>query len=336
MNRILFLAFLIASEMCLSSPLPTFKKNPEDFFYAQQTSAWIFYKVPQEVIFQQIGNTLDTLGFALASFEDSSVGYVVVKPMAFMAEFGIQSASVPGTSASTEVELTVLVYPKKKKPASSVGTFEDFLAGRGEKEGGVGQLRLDVLCDDEIAVAAGRKNFGEHKYLGSFEYDYTTPNQTLTAPKPFTMDMTAYTWRGAGQPERKMFRFQVSVKDLQPLTSRFSPEYLFSSFPPEPDANIPTRAVGEYRYFDYRTFVAFVPNDTEIKVDLSFGDVQGAEQLAPIPPFGDGQPIPGSEKWPQDMVARMKGMLPHGKVVGVLVYQSPPAEYETKPFFINP
>lgn len=319
-------------KMTVGNPLPTFKTNVEDFFYAQQTSLWIFYKVPKAVIQAYIGENLEVLGFELASFEDPNSGYVVLKPMVFMAEFGFQTAAIPGTSASTEVEFTVLVYPKNKKPNIN-GSFQDFLYGK-VKNATIGQLRLDVLCDHEVAVAAGRKNFGEHKFLGSFEYSYPTPNQNLGSTPDFSFNMTAYTWKGAGKLERKMFEIKADLKGLKSTSSQFSPELLFSAFPAEPEIGIKQKPVGEYRYYNNQNFQAFAASPSS-EVVLSFGRAEGAQQLSPVAPFGDGKPIPGSEQWPQDMVGRMSGTLTQGSVAGYLLFRSPPAEYETKPFEIN-
>ena len=313
-------------------PLPTHKAQVEDFFYAQQTSLWIFFKVPKYIIRKQIGSTLDKLGFEVARFEDASVGYVIVKPMVFMAEFGYQDALVPGTSASTEVELTVLVQPKNN-PSKQIAVFDDFLTGR-VKYSGIGQLRIDVLCDHEIAVAAGRKNFGEHKFLGSFAYSYPTPNNQLGTTQAFSLDMTAYTWKGSGQSERKMFQIQAKLKGLKPTTSQFSPELLYSAFPPEPEIGITQKAVGEYRYYDNSHFRAYSSLPADSSVEISFGDTGGAEPLKPAPPFGDGKAIHGSEKWPKEMVERMKALIVPEDAAGFLLFKSPAAEYEIRPFEI--
>ncbi|MEI6399312.1 MAG: hypothetical protein WCO71_11125, partial [Pseudomonadota bacterium] len=302
------------------------------FFYAQQTQLWIFFKVPKSVIYQEVGENLDNLGFDLASFEDDDVGYVALKPMVFMAEFGSQTAAIPGTSASTEVEFTVLVRPKGERQTQRI-TFSDYLNGRATSAK-IGQLRLDVLCDGDVAVAAGRAKFGEHKFLGSFEYSYPTPNQVVGNPKPFSLDMTAYTFNGAGLASKKMFRIQASLQDARPTSATFSPELLFSAFPPEPQAGITQQSVGEYRYFDSRNFSAFSANRTKFK--LTYGDAEGATALKPVQPFGDGQPIPGSESWPKDMVSQMKAIIGDRQPAGFLLYLTPPAEYETNPFILNP
>lgn len=313
------------------SPLPTHKAQAEDFFYAQQTSLWVFFKAPKEIIRKQLGNTLDALGFDIATFEDTNTGYVIVKPMVFMAEFGFQDATIPGTSASTEVEFTVLVQPKKS-PNKQTGTFDDFINGR-TKGSTVGQLRIDVLCDHEVAVAAGRKNFGEHKFLGSFTYSYTTPNNQVGKTEPFTMDMTAYTWKGAGVPERKMFQIKAKLEGLKPAVSQFSPELLYSAFPPEPQVGITQKPVGEYRLYNNSHFRAYAATSVG-SVELSFGDAKGAEPLKPVPPFGDNKPISGSEAWPQEMVERMKELISPENAVGFLLFKSPSAEYEIRPFEI--
>jgi hypothetical protein len=308
------------------------KTNQDDFFYAQQTQLWIFFKVPKSVIYQEVGENLDSLGFELASFEDNDVGYVALKPMVFMAEFGEQTAAIPGTSASTEVEFTVLVQPKGQHPTEHI-TFNDYLNGRATSTK-IGQLRLDVLCDGEVAVAAGRVKFGEHKFLGSFEYSYPTPNQVVGSAKPFSLDMTAYTWNGAGKSAQKMFRIQANLQGARSSSATFSPELLFSAFPPEPQAGITQQSVGEYRYFDNHNFTAFTSSQSTFT--LTYGDAAGATALKPVAPFGDGQAIPGSESWPKDMVAQMKALIGDRQPAGFLLYLTPQAEYETKPFILNP
>lgn len=315
-----------------ASEIPTHKEQVEDFFYAQQTSLWIFYRVPKEVVQKQIGENLENLKLDLVSFEnESEFAYLILKPMVFMAEFGGQTASIPGTSASTEVEFTALVRPKKNN-GESVPTFRQFLAGN-VKSASIGQLRLDVLCDGEVAVAAGRKNFGEHKFLGSFEYEYSTPNNQLGSTAPFSMKMTAYTWQGAGVEEKKMFQVKVDLKGLPAITTKFSPEILYSALPPEPQAGIRQQTVGEYRHYDNANFKVFDAQAS--KVQLSYGNAKGAEILRPVAPFGDGMPIAGSENWPTDMIDRMKNTLSQGEVAAYLLYRSPSAEYESKPFEVK-
>jgi len=321
----------LTSEAAQKSQLPTHKTQAEDFFYAQQTSLWVFFKASKENLRKQLGDTLDKLGFEIATFEDPNLGYVIIKPMVFMAEFGFQDATIQGTSASTEVELTVLVQPKKN-PTKQMGTFEDFISGR-TKDSSIGQLRIDVLCDHEVAVAAGRKNFGEHKFLGSFTYSYTTPNNQVGATQPFNMEMTAYTWKGAGQLDKKMFQIKAKLDGLKSTNSQFSPELLYSAFPPEPQVGVTQKAVGEYRFYNNSHFRSYATAAAS-SVEISFGNANGAEPLAPVPPFGDNKPIPGSEVWPQEMVARMKELISPENVVGFLLFKSPSAEYEIQPFEI--
>ncbi len=329
-TKCLAIGAALLSVNSFAASVPTHKTEAEDFFYAQQTSLWVFFKAPKQVIRQQLGETLDRLGFELASFENENLGYIIIKPMVFMAEFGFQDAVIPGTSASTEVELTVLVQPKKNAN-KQIGTFDDFLSGR-MKNSSIGQLRLDVLCDHEIAVAAGRKNFGEHKFLGSFTYNYTSPNNQVGATSPFNLEMTAYTWQGAGQADKKMFQIRAQLKGLKPTGTQFSPELLYSSFPPEPEAGVAQKAVGEFRHYNNSNFKAYSTSLDDHAVEISFGDAKGAVPLKPVPPFGDGKAINGSEKWPQDMVGRMRALLTPEGAVGFLLFRSPSAEYETRPF----
>ncbi len=331
-SKLALVVLVATSGYQAAADIPTHKQQPEDFFYAQQTSLWIFYKVPKDLVEKEIGSTIDRLNLELVNFKnDKDFAYLILKPMVFMAEFGSQTATIPGTSASTEVEFTVLVQPKTKNPEEAP-TFRQFLTG-SKKSKSIGQLRLDVLCDGEVAVAAGRKNFGEHKFLGSFEYEYTSPNNQVGKTSPFSMSMTAYTWKGAAVEERKMFQVKADVKNLQALNTKFSPEVLYSSFPPEPQGDAKQTTVGEFRHYDNSNFKAYMADTSN--AELSFGLAKGAEQLKPVAPFGDGLAIAGSENWPLDMVERMKATIAQSKVAAYLLYRSPSAEYESKPFEIK-
>ena len=111
-----------------------------------------------------------------------------------------------------------------------MGSFSDFL--RGSHANAVGQYRLDVLCDNEVAVAAGRKNFGEHKYLGSFEYNYPTANQNVGAAqmgiKKYADAHTAFhaelklvdCLAGLGDSQLGEFGYFVEVAEQDPVKRR--------------------------------------------------------------------------------------------------------------------
>jgi len=327
MKSVLFLSLGLQALTCANaSSIPTHRINPDDFFYSQQTSLWILFKVPKAVIQAQVGETLLRLGLEPATFEDPSSGYVILKPMVFSAEFGSQTASIPGTSESTELEVTLLVYPKGQR-RSTTSTFDDFILGHAPP---VGQLRLGVLCDNPVAVAAGRELFGEHKFLASFEYSYTTPNEALAVSKPFSLDFSVSTWQGAGQPDHEIVRIQATLAGLKTIHSNFSQELLFAAFPPEPQQGTIQKAVGEHRYYG-RKLKAYLPLDRSA-VSLSFGDAKGGQTLAPVPPYGNGLPIPGSDLWPVQTRDLLQALLSHSPVAGFLLFQPRSVEYETQPF----
>ncbi len=311
------------------TPFPTFKKQDTDFFYSQQTSFWIFLSVPKSILQKVVGDTLAALGLEIATFENSDTGYVILKPMAFSSEFGKQSKSQgAGLSTSTEIELTTLVWPKSKGRPSPE-TFESFVHGKN-KNSSVGQLRLDVLCDNEVAVAAGRLFFGEHKYLGTFDYEYPTPNNLQGSAKPFFLNMTAYNWNQLGIEEGMLFKIQTKPQKNF-VESVFSPELLYSAFPPEPSEKERQKAVGEFRQYNGH-FKYFEADEDSLKI--AFGEARGAAPLQPVAP-GDGKLIPGSETWPVTLRDRLETFYSHGKVMGFLLFQPEAVEYETKPFFIE-
>ena len=333
---ILSLLFFNMTALAAGS-FPMAKTNAGDFFYAQQTSLWAFFKIPRDVVLRELGDLIKHQGFEIAAFGDGRDAYVILKPMVFAADFGTQSAAVSGPSYSTEVEFTVLVHPLGQAQIPS-GSFNDFLAGNASgnvKNKNVGQFRVAVICDNEVAVAAGRTNFGEHKFLSSFEYDYTTPNQNVKQTPPFKFDISAFTWQGAGQENRKMFHLLMDLKDLQSPQGQkptFSPELVYTAFPPEPLVGSPARSVGQHRTYHSEFLQVVFDPEARATFNLSFGEAQGAVALTPVAPFGDGRAIPNSGSWPREMVSQLVSLLSSRKPAAFLVYQTPPAEFETQPF----
>jgi len=306
-----------------------YKRSEGDFFYAHQNAAWIIYEVPVSTISKVLGEKLSHLKLEPVTFNDPEVGYILVKPMVFMAQFGLQTKDVPGTSSTTEVETTVLVKPKGSTQA--IKSLNEFING-DHKQNEIGQYRVDVLADHEIAVAAGRKNFGEHKFLGSFEYDFTTPNNSLGFSQRFEMNMTAYTWQNASKKESKMFKIKM-VLEHEESKANFSPETIYSSFPPEPVEN--TQTLGGYRYYQNKNFSVFRINQYDNRVHIEFGEAAGGSPLKPVPPFGNAKPIAGSEHWPVQMVNTMEALLRNADPKAVIRYKTKPAEFETKPFEVK-
>jgi hypothetical protein len=303
---------------------PTVKAHDEDFFYAQQTCFWTFFRTPLAAIQGSVGPLLEGLALTPVAFETSDYGYVVLKAMAFTGEFGRQTADIPGLGPSSEIELCLLVRPAGA--GGDAGNFADFLRGK-RRPAGVGQLRLDVVCDDEIAVSAGRTKFGEHKYLGSFELDYPTANAVTGSMPAFSMTVAVSTFHGAGKAESLIVKFRADTAGLTAEPAAFSPELLYAAFPPEPAAGQKQQAIREQRLYN-APFKAFL-GKTGFSMEL--GAAGGAAALSPKAPFGDGKAIAGSETWPGQLRDRLKALTAADAVAGYLLFQPAPVEYETKP-----
>ena len=74
-----------------------------------------------------------------------------------------------------EVEFNVYVYPESRLPAVPLMSWQDYLRGRDQTKT-IGGFRLHVPCDNPVAVQAGQQNFGEPKWLASFQYAVPSPN----------------------------------------------------------------------------------------------------------------------------------------------------------------
>jgi hypothetical protein len=312
--------------------------TPSDpFFYAQQSQFWTFLKVPKAILLQQYGPSINAMGFELASFEDPNFGYVIVKPMVFTAEFGHQTSDIPGMSFSTEVELTALVYPKGGR-VNPPSTFQDFLLGRNPPGSSLGQLRLDVLCDSEIAVAAGRAKYHEHKFTASFVYDYSTFDPSVQPPADIGMDISAYVFHDAPKPEQLIFELKLKVPG-QGTPSLFGsknlPEILYASNPPEPTAGASQMPVTGNRVYPTR-ITAYTGSQVK-DFALAVGNAPMGRPYVPVPfpPFDNGGiAVPGSENFPSEVVTRMKAIV-MAQPVGILVMENHPVEIENGPFNVK-
>lgn len=354
------------------SPLPPGRVREADFFYAQQTCLWIFFAVPLTVLDEhlqsQSTSNISALGFAPAVFaNDATVGYVVLKPMFFTAQYGKQRSGEPGFSFTSDLELAVLVALEPRQQVT--GTFSTFLRDPARSAPKVGQYRLGVISDNKIAVDKGRANFGEHKFMGKFLYDYATPNNTSTrrsmtkAPTlvdtlendmpsfnrvpnaiEFYLDLHVFTWQKPIErpsDERNLIcsltvDLAQGSRQARPELFNWSTELLYSTMPPElpqgnrDSAQIHQTQIHQTRLAGYRFY------NTPCQ-----GLAGSASELPPLQLYyggGEGQePLEGipteqhSEGWAGVFQHSMQTLCRTRWVVAYLLFASPPVEYEPMP-----
>jgi hypothetical protein len=125
--------------------------------------------------------------------------------------FNFQSytGQFPGGSGLTqEIELNVIAYPAQQASFAAQVSFEQFIIG-DEQSKILGNRRIHVPCDADMAIAAGIKCFGEPKFKTSF-----------TTSLPSLNDPTVTTWQVVCQdPVDAAVAIFTAEADLRGLTS---------------------------------------------------------------------------------------------------------------------
>lgn len=141
-------------------PVPDFGMP---FYYASLTTYWVYYQVEPQLLRQYVG--ADYVPAVIGG-----TGLVVVNPQLYTSLLGTEQ------EGTTETEFNVVVVPRASAGlAPTTLSLDDYLAGADQTKL-IGNLRLHVACDDKIAVDAGKKVFGEPKFVTTFSYTVPTPN----------------------------------------------------------------------------------------------------------------------------------------------------------------
>jgi len=305
------------------STLPPMPPGQEVFYYASQTTFWIFMRADRALVQKALGKQLDSLGFSLASFSGDDA-YLVITPMVYTATFNDGSAGIP------EVEFNVLVYPTSQKGRVPVLTFAEFLLGWDQQKV-IGQLRLDVITDNQAAVEGGRSKYGEHKFLGVLTYKVPSPNDNARKPSPFAIELTvSQVPKGKGVPGELCFKLDASVAGLSSMSTDASEVVVYGALPPEP-GDRPQRTIATRRNHLGLYSLWLAGDDHHGHVRLAYGDCHDAPPL-----IIDGKPVPGSSHWPQQMRERMAELLAGARPAAYLLFASPPVEIEPRPYYVDP
>ncbi|MFM2072268.1 MAG: hypothetical protein RLZZ623_2531 [Actinomycetota bacterium] len=140
--------------------------NPDygmPFYYSSLTTWWVYYQVDIETLTPYVGPQ-----FVPATIGGS--GLVVINPQVYSSSFN------NGQELTTETEFNIVVYPRAAAARAPLSmSLTDYLQGADQTKL-IGNLRLHVACDDDLAVKAGTALFGEPKFLTTFAYDIPSPN----------------------------------------------------------------------------------------------------------------------------------------------------------------
>jgi len=137
------------------------------FYYASLSNCDVYYLVdPRHVL-----GFLDRTGLSPALFAGKAlVAYnYQIYPGQFSAGLEVPPDQWPtsGGNFTQELELNIVAYPTELAGQVAQVTFDEFLLG-DEQSKILGNHRVFVPCDSDIAIQAGEQLFGEPKFKTSF------------------------------------------------------------------------------------------------------------------------------------------------------------------------
>lgn len=147
----------------LFPPLPEGFQEP--FWYASLQSFWLYYRVEPDLVRERLPAGLEA---ALFDFGFGERAALVSLDLQRYTGHGAQYLET-----TDEVEFNAYAYPRARLPEVPFLTWQQYLLG-GDQTKSIGGYRLHVPCDNQIAVLAGQRLYGEPKYLAVF--DYTVPS----------------------------------------------------------------------------------------------------------------------------------------------------------------
>jgi hypothetical protein len=182
-------------------PLPEGFNFP--FYYASLDGLWLYYLVDPSKVLPHLENT----GLNPALFEEQAL--VNINFQRYTSHLSTVLSTVD------EVEFNLVSYPAALEQDVPHLTVDDYLSGQ-EQTKLIGNYRLHVAADNEHAVEAGIKAFGEPKFYTTFTYAVPDLN-----------DPTVTTWNiKCNDPvDSSQFIFQalVNTQKLGPGRYNLSP-----------------------------------------------------------------------------------------------------------------
>jgi hypothetical protein len=199
---------------------PTNDQFQMPFFYGSLSLVWTYYWVDAALVEPYLkGTRLTPAQFA----DPASKGKVLVS-LNFQNYGSLLSMAV---STVNEIEFNVHVYPTERAAEVPVLSLADYLRGQ-EQTKLIGEFRLHVPADNQIAVEAGVTVFGERKFLTSFTYMVPSPN----SPDVRTYN---YTVNDPTDPKLAIYNLTADFSQMVGTTGNASPLTLYSMLPGGPD-----------------------------------------------------------------------------------------------------
>jgi hypothetical protein len=180
------------------------------FYYSSLSNFEVFYLADATVA----GRHLEGTSLQLATFESKAC--VSFNHQLYTAQFP------SGASVTQEIELNILAYPAALAGQVASVSFEQFVLG-DEQSTILGNRRVWVPCDADLAIKAGKELFGEPKFKTGFAISIPSPN-----------DPTVTTWSitclDPDNPKIAIFTCTADLRGLNPVLSNPAPHTEYGSF----------------------------------------------------------------------------------------------------------
>ena len=148
------------------------------FYYASLQCQWMYWYTSIERAKPFVEGT----GLCVAEFPDENGENKAVILLNFQRYTAHYDNSLGFVN---EVEFNLLAYPSNRVPGVPKMTLAEYLYGRDQTKT-IGHLRVHVAADNAVAVKAGRQAFGEPKFLGNFNYKVPSLNAKMKGDPPIS------------------------------------------------------------------------------------------------------------------------------------------------------
>lgn len=190
------------------------------FFYGSLSLLWTYYWVDEQLVAPYLQDTR----LRCAAFSDPAAKGKTLVSLNFQNYGALLSMAV---STVNEVEFNIHAYPEANENDVPVISLADYLRGQ-EQTKLIGEFRLHVPADNQIAVEAGVTVFGERKFLTTFTYNVPSPNSPDVRSFNYTVN----------DPENNtlpIYNLTADLSDLVGTTGNASPLTLYSMLPGGPN-----------------------------------------------------------------------------------------------------
>jgi hypothetical protein len=195
------------------------------FYYSNLCNCAVYYLVDPS----QVESYLKGTGLSVALFNGKAV--VTYNFQLYSGQFSAGIDLPPDqwppqcASITQELELSIVSYPTALESHLNDVDYEQFMLG-GEQTKLLGNQRVHVPCDSDIAIAAGEKLFGEPKFKTSFGVNIASLNPVRAPGADYTpawMQKWGFRVNDPSNAKEAIFTCVVDVTGLVGVPGSISP-----------------------------------------------------------------------------------------------------------------